>query len=72
MAPGGSLDGSHPGRRRWAVEVESIRGSETTIQLLGEPKRNIRELESFYYCNGQNWKTLRKRVVGDDDGIGAR
>lgn len=66
---GGPLDGIV--RECAGPEVESIRNGETTVQLLGSPPDNIRELESFYSCDGQNWKTLRK-VVGDDDGIGAR
>lgn len=52
-------------------EPESVRNGETVVQLLATPPREIRELESFYYCNGAQWKTLRK-VVGDNDGIGAR
>lgn len=66
---GGSLEGVT--QECAGPEVESIRRGDTTIQLLGEPKRNIRELESFYHCDGRNWKTLRK-VVGDYDGIGMR
>ncbi len=66
---GGSLDGI--ARECAGPESESIRCGETTVQLLGEPTDNIRELESFYHCDGRNWKTLRK-AVGDDDGIGAR
>jgi carbamoyltransferase len=66
---GGSLDGVT--RECAGPEAESLRRGETIVQLLGEPTQNIRELESFYNCDGQNWKTLRK-VVGDDDGIGAR
>jgi carbamoyltransferase len=66
---GGLLDGVT--RECSGPEAESIHRGETAVQLLGNPTHNIRELESFYHCNGQNWKTLRK-VVGDDDGIGAR
>jgi carbamoyltransferase len=66
---GGLLDGVT--RECSGPEAESIRRGETAIQMLGEPTHNIRELESFYYCDGQNWKIPRK-VVGDDDGIGAR
>jgi carbamoyltransferase len=66
---GGSLNGVT--RECAGPEVESIRRGGTIVQLLGEPTCNIRELESFYHHDGQNWKTLRK-IVGDDDGIGAR
>jgi carbamoyltransferase len=66
---GGSLDGITG--ECAGPEAKSIHRGDTIIQLLGEPTENIRELESFYYCAGQNWKSLRK-VVGDDDGIGAR
>jgi carbamoyltransferase len=53
-------------------EMESIRDGKAVIQnFLGEETENATELESFYYCDGKHWKTLRK-VVGDDDGIGAR
>jgi carbamoyltransferase len=53
-------------------EVESLRKGESVIQIfLGEQTGGARELESFYNCDGNEWKTLRK-VVGDDDGIGAR
>jgi carbamoyltransferase len=52
-------------------EAEAIRNGETIMQLLGEPTDKTRELESFYHCDGQHWKFLRK-VVGDNDGIGAR
>src|SRR5580693_5826660 len=66
---GGSLDGIT--RECAGPEVKSIQCGDTIVQLLGEPTENIRELESFYHCTGQKWKSLRK-VVGDDDGIGAR
>ena len=52
-------------------EAEAIRHGETIVQELGEPTSKSRELESFYHCDGRLWKTPRK-VVGDDDGIGAR
>ena len=53
-------------------EMESIRGKQTVIQnFLEENAENATELESFYYCDGKHWRILRK-VVGDDDGIGAR
>ncbi len=67
---GGLLDGlrEHCG----GPEVEAIRKGEPAIQnFLGKKTDNARELESFYYCDGEHWKTLRK-VVGDNDGIGAR
>ena len=53
-------------------EVESIRKKGPILQnFLGEKTDNARELESFYHCDGKNWRTLRK-VIGDNDGIGAR
>jgi carbamoyltransferase len=67
---GGLLDGL--ARDCEGPEVESIRKGEATIQnFLGERTENARELESFYHCDGKRWKILRK-VVGDNDGIGAR
>jgi carbamoyltransferase len=67
---GGSMDGL--ARECAGPEVEAIQRAETIVQLLGEPAGTIRELESFYHCDGHSWEVLRK-VVGDDtDGIGAR
>jgi carbamoyltransferase len=67
---GGQLEGLM--RDCEGPEVDAIRKSEPIIQnFLGEKTENARELESFYHCDGKQWKTLRK-VVGDNDGIGAR
>jgi carbamoyltransferase len=66
---GGSLDGVT--RECAGPEADALRRGETIVQLLGEPPENIRELESFYHFDGKDWRTLRK-IVGDDDGIGAR
>jgi carbamoyltransferase len=53
-------------------EVDALRKGDVIIQnFLGEKTEFARELESFYNCDGKNWRTLRK-VIGDDDGIGAR
>ncbi len=53
-------------------EPESIRNGSVLVQnFLTENTEAARELESFYYCDGRQWSTLRK-IVGDCDGIGAR
>jgi carbamoyltransferase len=52
-------------------EVEAVRLGETIVQPLEGLAGKSRELESFYHCDGQHWKVPRK-IVGDDDGIGAR
>jgi carbamoyltransferase len=53
-------------------EPESIRNGSVLVQnFLTENTETARELESFYYCDGRQWSTLRK-IVGDCDGIGAR
>jgi len=53
-------------------EPESITHGATIVQnFLTENTDAARELESFYYCDGRQWTTLRK-IMGDSDGIGAR
>ncbi len=53
-------------------EPESVRNGSTIVQnFLSENAESVRELESFYYCDGRQWTILRK-IVGDCDGIGAR
>jgi carbamoyltransferase len=67
---GGRLDGITENCA--GPEMESLRDKKTAVQnFLGVKTENATELESFYYCDGKRWETLRK-VVGDEDGIGAR
>src|SRR5665213_2838010 len=54
-------------------EPESIRSGGTIVQnLLQDEPDKAREMESFYFCDGQEWKPLRKIVGSDRGGIGAR
>ena len=53
-------------------EPELIKAGSNIVQdFLDENDSSARELDSFYYCDGRNWKVLRK-VVGGCDGVGAR
>ena len=52
-------------------EVISLKAGSVILQNLRSDQEEIaREHESFYYCDGREWQSLRK-IVGDWAGIGA-
>lgn len=66
---GGPVDGLK--RHCDGPEPGSMEEGGTIVQnLMDDQAETAREHESFYYCNGQEWRPLRK-IVGKWHGIGA-
>lgn len=66
---GGPVDGLK--RHCSGPEPSSMRDGRTLLQNLREDQsETAREHESFYYCDSNEWQTLRK-IVGNWHGIGA-
>ena len=67
---GGSLDGLLT--NCCGPEPDQIRSGSVLLQnFLEEDTGAAQELESFYFCDGRNWFTLRK-ILGRFGGVGAR